>query len=330
MPIDNNSMQSNSVNEYIDGVRNGDRTILAKAITLIESNSPEHIDMAQAVLRELLPYTGKSTRIGITGMPGAGKSTFIEALGCHLTESGHKIAVLAVDPSSSISRGSILGDKTRMEKLSQDPNAFIRPSPSGGVLGGVARKTRESMLLFEAAGYDVLLIETIGVGQNEITVRSMVDFILLLMIAGAGDELQGIKKGIIEIADAIVFNKADGDNKPRVMAAREEYEKALHYLYHATEGWTTRAHACSSITGEGITDIWQVIEKFKAITTKSKVWDIRRKNQQRDWLHALVEEHLSRNFFNDAKIKDILPQVEQDVMEGKATAIAAARRLLGE
>lgn len=323
-------MQNYSITDYINGVRKGDRTILAKAITLIESNSPEHIDKAQAVLKELLPHTGKSTRVGITGMPGAGKSTFIEALGCYLTERGHKVAVLAVDPSSSISHGSILGDKTRMEKLSQDPNAFIRPSPSGGVLGGVARKTRESMLLFEAAGYDVLLIETIGVGQNEITVRSMVDFILLMMIAGAGDELQGIKKGIIEIADAIVFNKADGDNRPRTLAAREEYERALHYLYHATEGWTTHAFTCSALTGEGIAEIWRVIEKFKAVTDKSEVWDIRRKNQQRDWLHALVEEHLSRNFFTDPKIKAILPQIEQEVMDGKTTAIAAARRLLGE
>jgi len=323
-------MQNYSITEYIDGVRQGDRTMLAKAITLIESNSPEHIDKAQAVLKELLPHTGNSIRVGITGMPGAGKSTFIEALGCYLTERGHKVAVLAVDPSSSISHGSILGDKTRMEKLSQDPNAFIRPSPSGGVLGGVARKTRESMLLFEAAGYDVLLIETIGVGQNEITVRSMVDFILLLMIAGAGDELQGIKKGIIEIADAIVFNKADGDNQPRTLAAREEYERALHYLYHATEGWTTHAHTCSSLTGEGIAAIWQVIGKFRELTTKSQVWDIRRKHQQRDWLHALVEEHLSRNFFTDPKIKAILPQIEQEVMDGKTTAITAARRLLGE
>ena len=323
-------MQNYSITDYIDSVRQGDRAMLAKAVTLIESNLPEHIDKAQAVLKELLPFTGNSIRVGITGMPGAGKSTFIEALGCYLTERGHKVAVLAVDPSSSISRGSILGDKTRMEKLSQDPNAFIRPSPSGGVLGGVARKTRESMLLFEAAGYDALLIETIGVGQNEITVRSMVDFILLLMIAGAGDELQGIKKGIIEIADAIVFNKADGDNKPRAQAAREEYERALDYLYHATEGWTTHAHTCSSFTGEGIAAIWQVIEKFRELTTKSQVWDIRRKNQQRDWLHALVEEHLSRNFFTDPKIKAILPQIEQEVMEGKSTAIAAARRLLGE
>ena len=317
-----------TIDDYVKGVLACERTVLARAITLIESNNIAHIEKAQDILKEVLPHTGKAVRIGITGLPGAGKSTFIEALGCHLTESGHKVAVLAVDPTSSISRGSILGDKTRMEKLSRDPNAFIRPSPSSGVLGGVARKTRESMLLFEAAGFDVILVETIGVGQNEITVRSMVDFILLLMIAGAGDELQGLKKGIMEIADAVVFNKADGDNLERAKAAQSEYEKVLHYLYQATEGWTTHAFTCSSLTGEGIPQIWQVIGKFREVTGKTGVWDIRRRNQERDWLRALVDEQLHNLFINDSRIKDLLPQIEQAVVDGKQTALAAARMLL--
>ncbi len=325
-----NKNQDLSISEYIKGVLDNDRTRLAKAITLIESNSPPHIEQAQMVLKELLPHTGNSIRIGITGMPGAGKSTFIEALGCHLTGLGHKVAVMAVDPSSSITKGSIMGDKTRMEKLARDPNAFIRPSPSGGVLGGVARKTRETILLFEAAGYDVLLIETIGVGQNEITVRSMVDFILLMMIAGAGDELQGIKKGIIEIADAVFFNKADGDNKSRVLMAKDEYERALHYLSPVTEGWQTHAFTGSSLTGEGIPEIWAVIEKFKKVTHQSGAWSIRRRLQALDWLNTLVNEHLHNLFLHHPKIKSLLPQIEEQVMRGTLPVTKAAKMLLDE
>ncbi len=317
-----------TINDYIRGVLDGDRTILARAITLIESNSSSHIEQAQIVLRELLPYTGNSIRIGITGMPGAGKSTFIESLGCYLTENEHRVAVMAIDPSSSITKGSILGDKTRMEILASDPNAFIRPSPSSGVLGGVARKTRETMLLFEAAGYDVLIVETIGVGQNEITVRSMVDFILLLTIAGAGDELQGIKKGIIEIADAVVVNKADGDNEPKAKAASSEYNTALHYLTSATQGWQTEALTCSSITGKGILEIWKIIEKFKKITQQSGVWKDRRRYQARDWLYALVEEHLRRLFKHHPDIKNYLPEIEKAVMAGELPVTTAAKILI--
>jgi len=237
--------------------------LLARAITLIESNSPKHMELAQAVLQRILPYSGNSIRVGITGVPGAGKSTFIEAVGCSLCQKGHKLAVLAVDPSSSITRGSILGDKTRMENLSREKNAFIRPSPSGGTLGGVTRKSRETLLLCEAAGYDIILVETVGVGQSEITVRSMVDFFLLVVLTGAGDELQGMKKGVMEIADAILVNKADGDNKQKAEMVKVDYDRMLHYLRPATEGWQTKAYTCSAITGAGIPELWQVIHTFR-------------------------------------------------------------------
>ncbi len=317
-----------SVDEYAQGVLEGDRTILARAITLIESNASAHIDTAQEVLQRLLPHTGASIRVGITGVPGAGKSSFIEALGLMLCERGHRVAVLAVDPSSSVTRGSILGDKTRMEQLSRHPNAFIRPSPSAGNLGGVTRKSRETILVCEAGGFDVILVETVGVGQSEVAVRSMADFFLLLMLTGAGDELQGIKKGVIELADALVINKADGDNKLRANAARAEYTRALHYLSPATEGWPTRAYTCSALTGDGIANVWEVVEHFRAQTTASGVFAARRRAQTLEWVFAMIEDHLRQRFFDHPAVQALMPQIKQAVVEGETTPTAAVKALL--
>ncbi len=317
-----------SVADYVQGVLAGDRTTLGRAITLIESNAAAHQETAQEVLRQLLPHTGQSIRVGITGVPGAGKSTFIEAFGMHLLAQGHKVAVLAIDPTSSVTRGSILGDKTRMEQLSREENAFIRPSPTGGVLGGVARKTRETMLVAEAAGFDVVLLETVGVGQSETMVRSMVDFFLLLQLAGAGDELQGIKKGIMELADAILINKADGDNLTKARSARADYNMALHYLAPATEGWRTKAYLCSALTGMGIADIWQVIEEFRAQTGESGVFARRRQAQAVDWMKSMIEEHLRQRFFNHPAIKARLPQVEAAVTHDQLPVTTAVQELL--
>jgi LAO/AO transport system kinase len=317
-----------TVEEYVAGVRSGDRSILARAITLIESNAPAHISLAQEVLRELLPYTGGALRVGITGVPGVGKSTFIEALGTMLCDCGHRVAVLAVDPSSSISRGSILGDKTRMERLARHPNAYIRPSPTGGSLGGVARKSRETLLVCEAAGFDIILVETVGVGQSEIAVRGMVDFFLLLMLAGAGDELQGIKKGIIELADALLITKADGDNRTRALAAQAEYTHALRYLTPATEGWRPRAYICSAQTGEGIAEIWREIERFRDETTASGVFAARRRDQARDWVYTLIEDHLRTRFFGHPVVQERLPAIEKAVVEGTLPVTTAVQDLI--
>ncbi len=317
-----------TVDEHVAGVLAGDRTVLARTITLVESNAPAHFDKAQEVLRRLLPHTGHAIRVGITGAPGAGKSTLIEALGMHLIEQGHKVAVLAIDPTSSLTGGSILGDKTRMERLSREPNAFIRPSPTGGVLGGVARKTRESMLICEAAGFDVTLVETVGAGQSEISVRAMVDFFLLVLIPGAGDELQGVKRGVVELADAIAINKADGDNLIKAKAARAKYNRALHYLTPVTQGWRPRAYTCSAHTGAGVADLWEVVERFTSLTQTSGVFEQRRREQSRDWLHTLVEEQLRAYFYSHPAVRAALPDMEAAVMDGETPAAAAARDLL--
>jgi len=317
-----------SIDDYVSGVRGGDRSILGRAITLVESNAPAHMDQAQEMLKRLLPYTENSIRVGVTGYPGAGKSTLIEALGNFLCDRGHRVAVLAVDPSSSITKGSILGDKTRMERLSHRREAFIRPSPSSGVLGGVARKSRETILVCEAAGYDVILVETLGVGQSEITVRSMVDFFLLVLIAGAGDELQGLKKGVMELADALVINKADGNNLAKAEAARSEFSQVLHYLQPATDGWTTRAYTCSALNGEGIPELWGVVEDFRRQTTQTDVFQTRRRRQTMDWVQAMVQDYLRASFFNHPGVKKMMPQVERDVLAGTLSPTMAVQQLV--
>jgi len=314
--------------EYVRGILAGDRVLLSRAITLIESNAPAHFEQAREVLHMILPHTGRSIRVGVTGVPGAGKSTFIDALGVRLVERGRRVAVTAVDPSSEISGGSILGDKTRMERLAADPRAFIRPSPSGGILGGVARKTRETILLFEAAGYDVILVETVGVGQSETAVRAMVDFFLLLLIPGGGDVLQGIKRGTFELADAVLVHKADGDRRALAESSRAEFELALHYLQPATEGQTAGAYTASSVTGEGIDEIWHVIEEFHARLSADGGLRRRRREQERTWMHQLILERLRADFLARPEVQALLPRLEQAILEDRLTATDAARRLL--
>jgi LAO/AO transport system kinase len=313
---------------YVSGVLARNRLLLAKTITLIESTLPKHQELAKAILDKLLPHSGQGYRIGITGVPGAGKSTFIENFGTMLTTGGHRVAVLAVDPSSSRSGGSILGDKTRMEKLAVDANAFIRPSPSAGALGGVGRKTRETMLVCEAAGYDVVIVETVGVGQSETTVASMVDFFLVLHIAGAGDELQGIKKGVLEVADAIVINKADGENLVRAQAARREYEAALHMLMPHSPHWTVPVLTCSANLGSGISEVWSTIREHKDRLDKTGEIAAKRTAQALDWLNFLVDEGLRHWFHHHPQVAALLPQLCHDVESGKTSPTAAAELLL--
>lgn len=316
------------VEELRKGILDGQRAMLARAITLVESNHAQHQQQAQELLEGLMERTGQSVRIGITGVPGAGKSTLIDALGARLCEQGHRVAVLAVDPSSAVTKGSILGDKTRMEKLGRMESAFIRPSPTGGCLGGVARKTRETLLLCEAFGFDVILLETVGVGQSEVTVRSMVDFFALVLIAGAGDELQGIKKGVIELADAIVVNKADGDNVRRARMAKAEYNRVLHFLQPATEGWQTKALMTSAQTGDGLDRLWSRIEQFRQEMRRSGVWDRRRRDQNLDWMHELLNEALRQRFLADESVQQKLQAVSGEVARGERPPVKAVEELL--
>lgn len=314
--------------EYCEEILKGNRTLLSRAVTLIESNKPEHQHIAQEIIFQCLPYSGKSVRIGITGVPGAGKSTFIESFGTYLTSIGKKLAVLAIDPSSERSRGSILGDKTRMEELSADPNAYIRPSPSSGSLGGVARKTRETILLCEAAGFDTILIETVGVGQSETVVHSMVDFFLLLQIAGAGDELQGIKRGIMEMADTIVINKADGDNVNRAQSAATLFRNALHLFPPASSGWIPQVLTCSSIKKTGISEVWQCIEDYFSHVEKNNYFAERRATQSRYWMMETIDDHLKQNFYHNKTVKSALAHIEHKVTDNRLSPFVAAQQLL--
>ena len=311
----------------LEALRAGQRRALAKAITLIESQRGRDREAAQLLLEAALPHTGNSVRIGISGVPGVGKSTFIEAFGQLLLEQGRRLAVLAVDPSSPRGGGSIMGDKTRMEQLSRHPDVFIRPSPAAGALGGVAQKTRESLLLCEAAGYDVILVETVGVGQSEYQVAGMVDFFMLLMLPGGGDELQGIKKGIVELAHALVINKADGDAEHLARVTQSQYQSALGLL-RSEAHWTPRVMRCSSLRGEGLAQVWETIEEFVAATGDSGFFEHQRARQARDWMHALVRDMLLQRLHDSPAVRRELPRMERAVQAQETTPYAAARRLL--
>jgi LAO/AO transport system kinase len=317
------------LDELLRGIRENDRAALGRAITLVESNSPDHRRRAQELLTELLPNTGGARRIGISGVPGVGKSTFIESFGLRLVEDGHRVAVLAVDPSSSVSRGSILGDKTRMEKLASSDDAFIRPSPTGGSLGGVARKTREAILVCEAAGYDVVLVETVGVGQSETAVAGMVDFFLLLELTGAGDDLQGIKRGILELADLISINKADGDNLEAAQRARAELERALTILRpRGDDGWTPRVVTSSGLTGDGLDEIWTIIEEHHAVVSANGALERRRQKQLLEWMWSLVDEGLRSAVREHEEVASKVENLEHEVLDGRITPTAAAEEIL--
>lgn len=309
------------------GILGGNRTTLARAITLVESQKAEHQQKAQELLLKLLPHTGKAQRVGITGVPGVGKSTTIEALGLYLTSIRKKVAVLAVDPSSSRTGGSILGDKTRMQELSVDPNAFIRPSPTSGTLGGVTKKTRETMALCEAAGFDVILVETVGVGQSETAVAEMVDFFLCLMLPGAGDELQGIKKGILEIADMIAVNKADGENKLRAQSAASEYRAALHILTPQSKNWLPPVLTISGLTGAGLDDLWKQVMAHREALMAHDEWEEKRLSQAVKWMHEMVEARLLARLNDNEDIMELVRNCESDVRSGKITASLAAQKI---
>lgn len=319
-----------SVEEYVTGVLKGDRSILSQAITLLESSSPRHFETAQQIIENCLPHSARSVRIGITGVPGAGKSTFIETFGKLLTGKGRRLAVLAIDPSSSRTRGSILGDKTRMESLGIDPNAFIRPSPAAGTLGGVARKTRETIILCEAAGFDTVIVETVGVGQSETAVSSMVDFFLLLMIAGAGDELQGIKRGIMEMADLVAINKADGNNKLIAEKAAAEFRSALHFFPPSPSGWIPEVITCSALESICIEKIWETVSSYVKMTRESGFFEERRKQQAIIRMHDTILEQLMRSFYNNEEIKKMSGILEHQLREGTITSYKAAWDMLNK
>ncbi len=316
------------VSDYVDGILRGDRMVLSKAITLIESSLPDHFARSQSIIEKCIPHAGNALRIGITGVPGVGKSTFIEALGTFLTARGHQLAVLAVDPSSTISGGSILGDKTRMEALAVDKNAYVRPSPAAGSLGGVARKTRDIIILCEAAGFDTIFIETVGVGQSEVAVHSMVDFFLLLMLAGAGDELQGIKRGIIEMCDGMVINKSDGDNIQKAGLAKVQYQSALHLFPPTITGWNPQVETCSSITKSGIEKVWDMIQAHESLLKKNGHFYIKRNQQQKSRMFETIHESLHDHFYNSPGVVKQLPEMLHQLSQSKITSFQAAQQLL--
>ncbi len=318
-----------TLDDYIEGIRSGNRAILGRAISLVESDHPVHGRQAQELLRRLLPETGNSHRIGISGVPGAGKSTFIESIGVRLVDRGRRVAVLAVDPSSSRSRGSILGDKTRMERLSALDAAFIRPSPTGGSLGGVSRKTRETILICEAAGFDIVLVETVGVGQSETMVADMVDTYLVLVLAGAGDELQGIKRGILELADIIAVNKADGPNRENADSTRSQYQQALELLRPSgNEPWNPRALTCSALTGDGLDDLWRVVEEHRNTLSDIGLFEDRRRRQQLRWMWSMVDEALIEAVRSHPGVASKLRDLESAVLDGTVPATTAAEMIL--
>ena len=314
--------------EFVDGVLAGDRASVGRALTLVESSHPGHRAEATALLYALLPHGVESHRVGITGVPGVGKSTFIESLGGRLTATGRRVAVLAVDPTSTVTGGSILGDKTRMLRLANDPAAFVRPSPSAGTLGGVTRTTRESVVVLEAAGYDVVLVETVGVGQSETLVAGMVDFFLVLMLPGAGDELQGIKKGVLELADMIAVNKVDGDNASAARTAARDYSAALRLTQPTSPTWTPPVMMCAGLPGEGLDEVWAQVEAHRVALTGSGEWDERRRAQRLAWMWSMVEDRLLAALRDDPAVLDLLGTAEADVLDGRTTPAAAAERLL--
>lgn len=317
-----------SVNEYVKGIRDGNRAILSQAITLIESSLPDHKSAARSIIEKCLPESSTSVRIGITGVPGAGKSTFIETFGLYAVSRGRKVAVLAIDPSSQQSKGSILGDKTRMEKLGNSPDAFIRPSPSAGTLGGVARKTRETIILCEAAGFDTIIVETVGVGQSETAVRSMVDFFLLLMLTGTGDEIQGIKRGIMEMADAIAINKADGQNRLAAETSRIMFQNALSLFPAGRSGWKPLALTCSALDGTGIKEIWDMIAGYVKFTEGTGYFEEMRKQQSVVRMHDVITDSLGSLFYSDERVKALIPVLEKELGKGLVTSYRAAEILL--